>query len=716
MIMKNYRNFFLWIGAVALLAVTIGFFMPSAPLRPHNPQHQAVNVMTGRGARAVPKTNLPAQSQAPSKPENAAADSPFSQGEIIPRANPRDITSKPELRISYPKLKAMLEKESGNVQTLTFQTDSLKVVVKLKDSKIYSTILPDQEAKLELRKLADSVPVEYEVIAPQDQAPGYLTQFLMLAGVMVIVSVVFMFIQRRFAGAGGGGGLTNGFGKSKAKNVKELGERADKVTFNDVAGCDEAVAELKRVASGLINLGIYADFDGELPRGILLLGPPGTGKTLLAKALANEIDGTMKALSGSDFVEMLVGVGAARVRDEFNIARQTVDKTGKPYIIFIDEFDAIGGKRGNGAAGGNSERENTLNQLLVEMDGVHTNNGILVVAATNRADMLDEAVLRPGRLDCHVSVDNPDIAGREKIFEIHTRKKRLAANVTTLLLAQRTYGYSGAEIKGACNRAAIVAAERWAANAEKLKAEGKSAEDIATLLPKEIQLHDFDEGIDFVRLGGAKAGSQARMPEEEKQNTAIHESGHAIVAATVKGSDPVVKITIMRRSRALGYVQYMPDTDRVSFSDQQAVARIICAMAGRAAQEVYLNRVDTGASNDFEQASDMAYMMVTKWGMSRLGRFSVGQRGAAIGSHGGGGGQLPYGDVLANEIDIEWRRIVDECYKIARYIVETERDRMLGLSQVLMKEETMLTPAWKEFLNAHPAKSDPAKVAFNPAF
>jgi cell division protease FtsH len=421
----------------------------------------------------------------------------------------------------------------------------------------------------------------------------------------------------------------------------------------------------------------------------------------------------MYSLAGSDFVEMFVGVGAGRIRDTFAKARKEVDETGKPVIIFIDEFDAIGGKRGSGV-GGNQERENTLNALLVEMDGMETNRGILILAATNRADMLDEALLRPGRFEAHVSVDLPDVTGREKIFAIHTRKKKLAANVSPSVLAARSYGYSGAEIKGACNRAAIMAAERWVAKSEAMKAEGKTDEQIALELPKEIELHDFDEGIDFVRLGGAKTSKQANMTEEQKLNTTYHEGGHAIASVAVKGSDPVVKITIMRRARALGYVQYMPDTDRISFTDEQAIARIICAMAGRAAQEVYLNTVDTGASNDFEQACDMARNMVTKWGMSRVGRISVGQRGPAIAGY-GQGGEMGFGSELANEIDREWRRIVDECYKIARYIVETEKSRMEALVPELMKNETMLSPRWKEFLQENPSAIDPARVQFNAA-
>jgi cell division protease FtsH len=723
---KNYRNFFLWTGAVALIATAVGSLVPSGPV------HPAKNTAIVRGAtHTVSNKNL-------SPPAKTADTAPSAQNQnstvpVNSVEKPSTVTAAPAqdsapTSMSYQKLKQLLETQPESVARFAFDNNNDSVTVMRANGTKFVVTLPDTDAKVELRKRADELKIDYDIKPADKPAPqvvavpvssgsggGLGTQLLLFGGLMILGIFVSMFLQRWMQNKASGGGFGGGFAKSKDKDVKALGDRIEKVTFDDVAGCDEAVAELRRTVKSLVSKGVYGDFDGELPKGILLVGPPGTGKTLLAKAVAYESGGQMSTMAGSDFVEMLVGVGAARVRDLFEKARKTVAETGKPYVIFIDEFDAIGGKRGaSPMKGGNSEQENTLNALLVEMDGVEGNKGILILAATNRVDMLDEALLRQGRFDAQVAVDLPDIAGREKIFGIHTRKKKLAADVSHAILATRTFGYSGADIKGICNRAAIIAADRWIADAEKLKAEGKSEQEIAALLPKEIKLTDFDEGIDFVKLGGAKTGSQSRMPEEEKLNTAHHEGGHALVAAALKDADPVVKITIMRRARALGYVQYMPNSDRFSFTDKQAIARIICAMAGRAAQEVYLNRVDTGASNDFEQACDMARAMVTKWGMSRLGRIAVGERGAGITGYGNGGNQA-YGDKLANEIDVEWRRIVETCYQIAKYIVTVEKARMEQLVKELMAQETILTPRWKEFLKEIPSAVDAERVAFDAA-
>ena len=753
--MNKNLKFTIWILAVAVFAATIGSLMPSKPWPPA--PKAPVTVSTGRGTPAkqvsAPAENPAAITAAPVTSNGTQAQTP---APAASPANPAASKARTPAAASFFELKQILGNEPASVSRVVFTNGSNEIIVNRVGKTDLKVTVPDDGGKAELRRLLDGAKVPYEVRGEETNWLAFFSSHIWLVvGIFIIGSLIFSYFTRQRAGGAAGKGPTTGnganMGQTTAKMVDELGDAAQKVTFDDVAGCDEAVKELKRVVKGFEKNVVYDIFDAKLPRGILLLGPPGTGKTLIAKAVAGECEGSMQILSGSDFVEMYVGVGAARVRDTFAKAREKVKATGKPHVIFIDEIDAVGGKRGTGAgAGGNQEREQTLNALLVEMDGVQSNKGIIVMAATNRADMLDDALLRPGRFDCHIAVDMPDVAGREKIFAIHTRKKPLAANVTAGLLAVRSYGYSGAEIKGACDRAAMIAAERWGAlpgvaealakiaEADKqlaeaqgnknynprkaipeeetaLKMKAAAEEELKALPSREILLKDFDEGIDFVRYGGPKTASQAAMAIEEKTNTAYHEAGHAVVAAVLKAADPVVKATIMRRSRALGYVQYMPTTDRMSFSDDQAVARIIIAMAGRAAQEVYLNKVDTGASNDFEQASDMARRMVTSWGMSRLGRISVGERGASPMGGMSGGGNLPYGGALSNEIDVEWRRITEACYQIARYIVETDKERMEHVAKTLLEQETILSPEWNAFLEQVPTKVDAEKICFKPA-
>lgn len=748
---KNFK-FVIWILAVAVFAASVGYMLPSRPM-PDTTQ----SVPTGRGSvrKAVePKVQQPAAASPIVSSQEAPASELSKQttAPASPAAPAKPAVSLPDKggKISYKQLLEYLNGDISLISKIVFKNGSDTVIVHRKSRPHYEVVVPEDVGKAELRRKAEELKIYYEVQSTTADDNPYM-RIGIIVGVFVVGLLIFTYFSRRQGGAAAGArNGTSNFGQTTAKDVADLGDSVPKVTFNDVAGCDEAVKELKRVVFGFSKQIVYDSFDAKLPRGILLLGPPGTGKTLLATAVAGECDGTMQVLSGSDFVEMYVGVGAARVRDTFAKGRLKVKETGKPHVIFIDEIDAVGGKRGNGV-NSNTEREQTLNALLVEMNGVNNNKGIIVIAATNRVDMLDEALVRPGRFDCHISVDMPDKTGREKIFAIHTRKKPLAKNVNPAILAARSYGYSGAEIAGACDRAALIAAERWAeipgaaevlakwdeaaklrkdCEAEEVKnnpALRKEASEKAGILqaegdalatklpPREIFLADFDEGIDFVRHGGAKVSAQAGMQSSEKENTAVHEAGHACAAAVLKASDPVVKATIMRRSRALGYVQYMPETDRVSFSDEQAVTRIIIAMAGRAAQEVYLNKVDTGASNDFEQASDMARRMVTSWGMSRLGQISVGDRGAAPMGGMSGGGSMGYGSNLANEIDAEWRRITRECYKIARYIVETDKERMEYVTKKLLEDETILRPEWLEILERFPSKVDADKVCFRPA-
>ncbi|MBX9939944.1 MAG: AAA family ATPase [Candidatus Obscuribacterales bacterium] len=458
----------------------------------------------------------------------------------------------------------------------------------------------------------------------------------------------------------------------------------DRKTFKDVAGQPEAVERLTEICSWLSDPEVYRDHDADLPTGILLSGPAGTGKTLLASALAGEADASMLVVSGSAFVEMYVGVGASRIRALFEQAKNQRKRTQKPVIIFIDEIDAVGGKRANGSSS-NSEREQTLNQLLVEMDGFQKNTGIIVIAATNRPDMLDDALRRKGRFDLDIPIDLPDTEGRRAIFAVHTRKKVLADDLDLDLLARRTSGFSGADIKAACNEAAIIAARTQIA---RRKAETKAQPQPGSALVKEkpqvtaITTTMFDEAISVVEAGEARRSRLKAMKAEDKRQTAFHELGHAIVNLAQKG-DSITKITILPRGRALGYVQTHSEGDRFSLTDVEMRKRITMALAGRAAQEIFLKTVDTGASNDFEQAWNMAVQMVTRYGMSSLGPLSLPNYGGA---------QNQLGIELANAIDKEIRDIVAACDKEARSILEKHRHFIEAMALELSERETILGP------------------------
>lgn len=711
-----------WILSAFLFAFIAGRFVTPGEVPQHPPSHAA-----GRGgnhlARAKPpaqpvnaasptQTSTPAQANSSTtKPDNptpadssaaaaVAACGPIEPARTAPisRRNARPTTS----NLSISELNALIDSKPACITKITFINGKNEVKVERVNQLPAIVNVSDNGGKQALLTKLDKTSINHQVFEEKvDPIAAFITNNF---GTLLIIALVVGFLY--WSGRRQGkqlGGIT-GMGKARSKDAEKMKSSIAKVTFNDVAGCEEAVKELRRVVKGIVGADMYKEFGAELPKGLLLIGPPGTGKTLLAKAVATESDGTFEVTSGSAFVEMLVGVGASRVRDLFDNARKKVAETKKPHIIFIDEIDAVGGKRGGTAANSNTEREQTLNQILVEMDGVISNEGIIVIAATNRVDMLDEALLRPGRFDCHISVDLPDRKGREDIFAIHIGQRPLSAEVTLAALAQRTYGYSGAEIKGVCNRAFILAAERYANQHRGLVESGITPEEASKQLVKETLLKDFDEGIDFVRYGNPDGAKQSRMKEIDKKNTAYHEACHAVASVVCPEADPVVKITIMRRSKALGYVQTMPDTDRVSFTRDQALSRIVMAMAGRAGQEIYLNTVDTGASNDFQQATDTARKMVTVWGMSRLGPISVGER--AEGPFGGGGGHASFGQELGNEIDREWRYITRTCYEAAKTIARAEKERVEALVAVLMDKETMLADEWKALLERIPSTVD----------
>lgn len=491
----------------------------------------------------------------------------------------------------------------------------------------------------------------------------------------------------------GPGGALGRFGQSGAQQVQPNQER---ITFRDVAGCENAKRELQDVIEYLRNPNRVKRLGGKPMKGVLLVGEPGNGKTLLAKAVAGEAGVPFFAVSGSQFVEMFVGVGASRVRDAFNQARAR-----KPAILFIDEIDAIGRQRGTGLGGGNDEREQTLNQILVEMDGFQTAEGLVVIAATNRPDILDPALVRPGRFDLHVLVDHPDLQGRVAIFKIHTRGMPLAPDVDLVHLGMATPGFSGAQIAGACAQAAHIANRRISDGIRVMKQDGKSEEEIKAAFADQVNSHDFDEGITRVQMGPA---SDKIMSDKDKKNTAYHELGHAYVSQVRynegKGGDPVTKITIVPRARALGYTQALPKGDRYNYTKEELTSRIMMAMGGRVAQEVFLNTVDTGASNDFEQAWNIAYQMVTKFGMSEeLGPISVGDPGPNpfLGRMMAQGHELS--PELRNKVDQATQALINKCYIDTKALIERDRACFQSIADLLIRQETILGPQWETLFN-----------------
>jgi len=465
-------------------------------------------------------------------------------------------------------------------------------------------------------------------------------------------------------------GKDNAMSKSGAQ-VLEPG--TIKTRFADVAGCDEAKEELAEIAQYLLEPGLFSEMGAKMPKGVLLVGPPGTGKTLLARALAGECNATFMSISGPAFVEMYVGIGAARVRDLFTEARK---KT--PCIIFVDEIDAVGRKRSN-APNSNDERENTLNQLLVELDGFAEQTGVIVIAATNRVDILDPALIRPGRFDRHVNVDLPDRNGREKIFGVHARNKPLAADVSHHELSRMTPGFSGAEIEGVCNEAATVAARRLL----KVKAANPEAE-----LVKEITASDFDEGLLRVQVGVAQTSKKVAYSQTQLLNTAVHEVGHGWLSEALDGGFPVSRITVLSRASSLGHTMALPEEDEPSMSKTQILTRVSVLLAGRIAQEEILGVVDTGAQDDFNKASDLARQFVTRFGMSDLGP------AAALGAD-SQDGVVRVGPAFANEIDAQIRGVIKSCEETARLIIHQDKVAMKKLALMLVEKETMLKDEWK---------------------
>jgi len=473
---------------------------------------------------------------------------------------------------------------------------------------------------------------------------------------LLFLFVLFYVFMRQLQS---GGGKAMSFGKSRAKL---LNESHKKVTFDDVAGCEEAKEELQEIIQFLRDPKKYTKLGGRIPKGVLLMGPPGTGKTLLARGVAGEAGVPFFSISGSDFVEMFVGVGASRVRDLFEQGKKSA-----PCIIFIDEIDAVGRHRGAGLGGGHDEREQTLNQLLVEMDGFESNEGVILIAATNRPDVLDPALLRPGRFDRRVIVNRPDVKGREEILRVHTRRVPVDADVEVSTIARGTPGFSGADLENLVNEAALLAARR--------------DQEVVTM-------EDFEAAKDKVLMGAERRSMI--ISEQEKRTTAYHEAGHALVARLLPGADPVHKVTIIPRGRALGVTQQLPTEDRLSMSRDYAENRIAILMGGRVSEEHVFRQVTTGAGNDLEVATDLARRMVCEWGMSdKMGPLTFGKASGEVFLGREFGQQRDYSEQTAIEIDSEVRRIVTTGYRLAQQLVADNIDKLKALAEALLEYESL---------------------------
>ena len=543
------------------------------------------------------------------------------------------------------------EVKQGRIAKVTIEGRTLKGTKA--DGRRFTTYTPSDPWMV-----SDLLKAGVIVDAKPEEEPSMLMNIFVSWFPMLLLIGVWVFFMRQMQGGGRSGGAFS-FGKSKARM---LDETTNTVTFADVAGCEEAKEEVSELVDFLRDPTKFQKLGGRIPRGILMVGNPGTGKTLLARAIAGEAKVPFFSISGSDFVEMFVGVGAARVRDMFEQAKKQA-----PCIIFIDEIDAVGRQRGAGLGGGNDEREQTLNQLLVEMDGFEGAAGVIVVAATNRPDVLDPALLRPGRFDRQVTVPLPDIRGREQILHVHMRKVPIAPDVRADIIARGTPGMSGADLANLVNEAAL-----FAARSNK----------------RLVDMEDFERAKDKIFMGAERRSMV--MPERERRNTAYHESGHAVVAQLLPKTDPVHKVTIIPRGRALGVTMQLPTEDRFSMDREELLQTIAVLFGGRIAEEIFMGQMTTGASNDFERATQMARRMVTQWGMSdSLGPMVYGENegevflGRSVTTH------KNVSEATMQKVDMEIRRIVDEQYTLARKLIEENRDKIEAMTKALLEWETI---------------------------
>lgn len=577
--------------------------------------------------------------------------------------------------ITYDEFVSYLK--DGKIDELTVQPDNGVYEVKgnLKGSgegNTFSTYLWDSE---EVKNLVNDLAANTKVnFLPAKETSGWVTFFTSIIPFVIILFLFFFLLNQ----AQGGGGRVMNFGKSKAKLYSD---DKNKVRFKDVAGADEEKQELVEVVEFLKDPRKFAELGARIPKGVLLVGPPGTGKTLLARAVAGEAGVPFFTISGSDFVEMFVGVGASRVRDLFENAKKNA-----PCIIFIDEIDAVGRQRGAGLGGGHDEREQTLNQLLVEMDGFSSNEGIIIIAATNRPDILDPALLRPGRFDRQITVDRPDVKGREAVLKVHARNKPLDESVDLKAIAMRTPGFSGADLENLLNEAALVAARHN---------------------KKKIDMTDVDEATDRIIAGVAKKSRV--ISEKERRIVAFHEAGHTVIGLMLDEAEMVHKVTIVPRGQAGGYAVMLPKEDRYFMTKPELLDKITGLLGGRVSEEIVFGEVSTGAHNDFQRATNIARRMVTEFGMSdKLGPLQFGQHQGQVFLGRDIGNEQNYSDAIAYEIDLEIQRIIKECYEKARKILTENRDKLDIIANTLLEVETLNAEQIKHLVEHGTLPSQPS--------
>ncbi|HKC53934.1 MAG TPA: ATP-dependent zinc metalloprotease FtsH [Burkholderiales bacterium] len=567
----------------------------------------------------------------------------------------------------------MEEVKAGRIAEVMIEGRDLKA--KTTDGKPVNSYSPG-----DIWLVSDLLKYGVKIKAKREEEPSLLMNIFVSWFPMLLLIGVWIFFMRQMQGGGRGGAFS--FGKSRARMIDESN---NSITFADVAGCEEAKEEVSELVDFLRDPAKFQKLGGRIPKGVLMVGNPGTGKTLLARAIAGEAKVPFFSISGSDFVEMFVGVGAARVRDMFDQAKKHA-----PCIVFIDEIDAVGRQRGAGLGGGNDEREQTLNQLLVEMDGFEGTTGVIVIAATNRPDVLDPALLRPGRFDRQVVVPLPDIRGREQILLVHMRKVPVAPDVKAEIIARGTPGFSGADLANLVNEAALFAARK----SKRL-----------------VDMDDFERAKDKIIMGAERRSMV--MPEEERRNTAFHESGHAVVAKLLPKTDPVHKVTIIPRGRALGVTMQLPEQDRYSMDRDRLLSTITVLFGGRIAEEIFMGQMTTGASNDFERATALARSMVTQWGMSdAMGPMVYGENegevflGRSITTH------KNVSEVTMQKVDAEIRKIIDEQYGLAKKLILDNRDKVEAMAKALLELETIDAEQIQDIMDGRPPR--PPKPAQAP--